>query len=148
MRRAAAAIIVAALVWTACSVAGPVRSELIEPGQDFSLRPGELVQLRGDSLHVGFAGVAADSRCPRGEQCVWAGDATVRIWLQRGAGPRQARELRAAAGAGQTARALDHEVRLVRLEPHPVAGKALARQDYVATLRLTRAAATADTPDR
>jgi hypothetical protein len=133
-----AATIVAALAWTACSMAGPGQPLPIEPGQDFSLRAGESAQARDTGLRVGFKGVTADSRCPKGERCVWAGDAIARVWLQLGSSPRETRELHTAAGAAQAAYALDHELRLLRLEPYPVTGKAIAKGDYVATLRLAR----------
>ena len=140
IRRAAAAI-TASLAWTACSVAGPSTATLIEPGQDFSLRVGESAQTRDGALRIGFEGVTADSRCPKGEQCVRAGDATVRIWIQQGAGQKETRELRTAPDAAQSARVMDQSIRLVRLDPIAVTGKAIAKSDYVATLRLTRAAA-------
>jgi hypothetical protein len=135
-----------ALAWTACSIAGPAAPLPIEPGKSFSLRPGESAQTSDAALQVGFEGVTADSRCPKGVQCVWAGDATVRIWLQRGAGPREARELHVAPSATQAVRVMEHELRLVRLDPYPLASKAPAPGDYVATLMLSRAAAAA--PER
>ena len=139
--RLAAATIVASLAWTACSMAGPARPVHIEPGKNFSLRTGESAQAHDDALRVGFEGVTADSRCPKGEQCVWAGDATARVWLQHGSGPRETRELHAAPGAAQAVRVLDHELRLVRLDPYPVTGKPIAKADYVATLTLSRSSA-------
>lgn len=142
----AAALTATALAWTACSIAGPSAPLSIEPGKSFSLRPGESAQTADAALQVGFEGVTADSRCPKGTQCVWAGDATVRIWVQRGSGPREARELHAAPSATQALRVMDHELRLVRLEPYPLAGKAPTPADYVATLTLARAAASA--PER
>ncbi len=138
MKIAAAATIAASLAWTACSTAGPARSIHVESGESFSLVTGESVQTRNATLRVGFEGVTADSRCPKGEQCVWAGDATVRIWLQRGSGPRQMLELHTMAGAAQAASAADHVVRLIRLDPYPIAGRAVAQRDYVATLMLGR----------
>ena len=142
----AAATIVASLAWTACSMAGPARPVPIEPGKDFSLKAGESAQTPDGSLQVGFDGVTADSRCPKGTQCVWAGDATARVWLQQGPGPKQMHELRAAAGAAQAVRVLGHELRLLRLDPYPVSGRPIAQGDYVATLSLSRSP-TAD-PER
>jgi hypothetical protein len=140
IRRAAAAI-AASLAWSACSVAGPSTATPIEPGQDFSLRAGESGQTRDGGLRIGFDGVIADSRCPKGEQCVRAGDATVRVWIQAGAGQKEARELRTAPDAAQSARVMDQFIRLVRLDPIAVTGKAIAKTEYVATLRLSRTAA-------
>ncbi len=135
-------MIVASLAWTACSVAGSAGPTMsFEVGKAFRLKPGQSAQAAGQALRVGFDGVVADSRCPKGEQCVWAGDATVKVWLQQGSGPKQTRELHVAPGAAQTATALGHELRVVSLDPYPVTGKTIANADYVATLMLNRGAA-------
>lgn len=137
--RLALATIAASLMWTACSTAGPALPANIEPGKSFSLKPGEVAQAQDLALRVGFEGVPVDSRCPRGEQCVWAGDAIARVWLQQGAGPRQVRELHTAQGSMQTVRILDHELRLLRLDPYPITGKVVQPGDYVAALMLSLA---------
>lgn len=135
--RLAFAAIVASLLWaSACSSAGTDRPLQIESRASFSLRAGESAQVRDGILRVGFEGVSADSRCPKGEQCIRAGDATVRVWLQRGSGPREPLELHAAPGPAQALRVLDQELRLLRLDPYPVTGRPVSKQDYVVTLAL------------
>ena len=135
--RFAAATILLALCWAAGCVAGPDRPAPIEAGQAFSLRVGETAQTGDGAFRVEFETVSADSRCPKGVQCVWAGDATVRIWLQRRGGAREGRELHAATGAANGGNAASPELRLVRLDPTPVTGKVIAQRDYVVTLVLT-----------
>src|SRR5262245_2914355 len=44
-----------------------------ELGRPFEMKPDEVVAIQG--LRITFEGVADDSRCPTGAQCVWAGDA-------------------------------------------------------------------------
>lgn len=136
--RLASATLVAALLGTGCSVAVTAPPANIELDKNFSLNVGEVGQLVGDALQVGLEGVTADSRCPKGEQCVWAGDATVRVWLRRGSGPKEVRELHAAPGPAQSARVFDHSLTLVRLDPTAIAGRAIASTAYVATLHLSR----------
>lgn len=135
--KVAAVAIVASLAWSGCSVADSSSPRYIEWGKNFSLRAGESAQVRGEALRVGFEGITADSRCPKGEQCFWAGDATARVWTQQGAGRRDLHELHTAPGAAQAAYVLGHEVRLVRLDPYPVTGKSIANGDYIATLTLS-----------
>lgn len=146
--RWAAASIVASLAWTACSLAGIDRPVNIEPGKDFNLKPGQSALAPGANWRVGFEGVTADSRCPKGERCVWAGDATVRVSLQQASGPKQMAELHTAQGAVQSVRMLGVEVRLLRLEPYPVSGKTLTSQDYVATLTVPLAPSPAAAAER
>ncbi|MBC7938212.1 MAG: hypothetical protein H7Z19_00370 [Chitinophagaceae bacterium] len=137
-----AAIGIALLTWCACSLAGPAWQAGNESGKTFSLRAGESVDAGDGDLRVGFEGVYADSRCPKREQCVRAGEATATVWFQRGSGPRQSRELRTAPGAAPAASAFDHVLRLMRLDPYPITGRQLAPGDYVATLTLSRGSAT------
>lgn len=138
--RLVAAMIVASssLLWTACSLADPARAATIEPGKTFSLRVGESVRSDDGALLIGFVGVTADSRCPKGEQCIWAGSVTVRVWLQQAGGPRLTRDLHTASNAPHVENASGIDLRLMRLDPHPITGKAIAQGDYVATLALDR----------
>lgn len=94
-------------------------------------------------MRIGFDGVSADSRCPKGVRCVWAGDATVRVWVQRGAEPKLQRELHTTPGATQAVRLLGHELRLLQLDPYPLAGQPTAAAAYRATLTLKPAPADA-----
>lgn len=144
--RLGAVAIVASLAFAACSTAGPTATAVLVIGEALTLRVGETAQARDGGLRLGFNGVTADSRCPKGEQCVWAGDATARVWLQQGAGAKEAGELHTSAGAAQSARLLGYEVRLLRLDPYPITGKPIAQADYIATLLLSRSST--DAPDR
>jgi len=146
--RLAIATTLSVLLGAVCSVPGLAQPVPIELGRNFSLRPGESAPMRGEELRVGFEGVKNDSRCPKGEQCVWAGDATVWVWLQRGSGPRGMHELHAAEGPGQTLQVFGHDLRLVGLAPGPVTGKAIAKGDYVLTLRLSQSSASESDPSR
>lgn len=50
---------------------------------DAELRPGERVELPGHA-HLRYVGTFNDSRCPPDVQCIHAGDAEVRLQLERG----------------------------------------------------------------
>jgi len=134
-----ATTLVLLLAWTACSTAQPDPAPLVALGQPFTLAVGAAAQLGNSDLRVGFTGVSSDSRCPKGVQCVWAGDAVAQVWLQRGAGTRQALALHTAAGAGQSAQAGAHVLGLLQLQPAPVEGRAMMPANYHITLVLTAA---------
>lgn len=59
------------------------------PGQAVTLHPGGRVALP-DGASLRYIGVAADSRCPPGAQCIRAGDADVRFEFSAAAGQAQA----------------------------------------------------------
>lgn len=146
--KSAVSMIVTAMLCTACSAAGLAEPVRAVPGQDFSLKVGETARTADGAWVIGFDGVAADSRCPKGEQCFWAGDATVRVWTQQPGGPKQMRELHTAPNALRAATTSGGALRLVRLDPTPISGKAIAPRDYVATLALDGADASGAAPER
>ena len=103
-------------------------------GQTFELRPGQTARV-GAELLVGFRGVASDSRCAVDVQCVWAGDAEVRIqvtanradWtslaLHTGVEPR--------SGTFRNWR-----ITVVDLKPAPRSTSRIDPSNYVVTLRV------------
>lgn len=131
----------ASLVWTASCSAGPDATAAIELDKAFSLKVGESRATLNDDVRIAFEAVTSDSRCPKGDRCVVAGRATVRVLLQRGMGLEERRDLHTQP-ASQRAVSLDGlELRLVSLDPYPISGRAISRSDYVATLVLSNAVA-------
>lgn len=57
-------------------------------GEAFSVRVGESVSVAGAGVSVTFTALVSDSRCPRGVQCIQAGNAVISVAVARpGAGP-------------------------------------------------------------
>ena len=106
-------------------------------GERFALRTGEAAAVESEKLEVRFDEVVSDSRCPKGVQCIAAGDATIRITVQK-ASARSSHELHTEGRAGQEASVDGLTIRLLGLDPYPVDGKATDPRAYLATLRVTR----------
>lgn len=105
--------------------------------QPVRLAVGESVTLSDSPWVLGFEGVESDSRCPRDVQCVWQGDAVVKLWLQEGSGERQDFELHTT----QEPKEIQHgdlRVRLEQLEPYPESTSTIAADAYLATVRVSR----------
>ena len=51
---------------------------------EFELAPAQTASVAGTDLAVRLDSVVADSRCPMGVTCVWAGDANIHLSLVRG----------------------------------------------------------------
>ena len=70
------AVAASVLLGTGCDPASPdpARSQ---PDADLQLELGETAS--SDGLTITFDAVAGDSRCPEGAECVWAGEAHVRL---------------------------------------------------------------------
>jgi hypothetical protein len=106
-----------------------------EIGQTFDLRVGQTARVGSGQLLVGFRGVAADSRCPVNVQCVWAGDAELRIQVTVG---RMAwTDLTVHTGVEpRSARFREHTITAVGLKPETRAGSAIPKESYVVTLKV------------
>ena len=105
--------------------------------ESFALHAGESAKVDSEKLEVCFDAVVSDSRCPKGAQCIVEGDATVRITVKK-ASAKTSYELHTSERAAQEASHDGLSIRLVRLDPQPVEGKAIDRRDYAATLLVTR----------
>ncbi|MDI9239301.1 hypothetical protein QLQ15_10295 [Lysobacter sp. LF1] len=87
--KATIALLLSALVLNGCATT-PARLPM-----DAELHPGQSVALPGDA-RLRYVGTFEDSRCPPDVQCIHAGDAQVRLQLQR-AGASKDLTLRASA---------------------------------------------------
>ena len=105
--------------------------------ESFALRAGESAKVASEKLEIRFEAVVSDSRCPKGAQCIVEGDATVRITVKR-ASAKTSYELHTSERAAQEASHDGLTIRLLRLDPYPVEGKAIDSRDYEATLQVTR----------
>jgi hypothetical protein len=130
------AAIAATVLGAACAASnnGPT-----QPGAatKVTLQPGSQ-QTPFTGLYVSLISVSNESRCPTGVQCVWQGDAEVKlgvssdtfdisapITLHTGVEPRQAE-------------ARGYVIRLDSLKPYPNAQTPIAQGDYRAFVTVTR----------
>ncbi len=148
MREQSVSRVSIALAFLLGSAAARAEPRTVALGESFRLKVGESVTIEAEVLEIGFEDVSADSRCPKGEQCIREGKATVRVWMRKAAAPKQTSDLDISSQDEGASTHLGYEVKLLRLDPHPIAGKAIQRQDYLATLEVTRGAATSPPPDR
>ena len=130
------------LVLAACAAAPSSTLRTVAVDEAFQLGLEEAVAVAGRPLRLGLADVMSDSRCPKGEQCVMAGEVRVQVWLQQGSSPRQTLELvqrPGRPGAPAPWPEAGVEIRLIDVQPGPVSGRTPARGDYRATLQLQEA---------
>src|SRR5262245_33495409 len=113
------------------------KAEVIRLGQEFELKIKEEALVEGESLTVGFESVLADSRCPEGVDCVWSGNAKIKVRSNKQKQAPAALELNTNVGAGSSSY-LNYEIRLVALKPRPKADKAVPSNEYRATLIVTK----------
>jgi hypothetical protein len=129
---------VAFVVWLvvlgACFAGGetasPPSEQTAELGERFALPHAQTVAVA--DLHVSFATVTTDSRCPRKVVCVWAGDAAIVLEVKHGAETRSV-ELHTTPPQ-TTGEAFGHRIELVSLDPYPDEPSERKPNAYVAHL--------------
>lgn len=139
------AVVALAVLGAACgfaSSAGAALSAVAD--ENFRLQVGQSAAVEGRALEVLFEAVVTDSRCPKGEACVWEGDAIVRLSVQGVDGVEARLELHTASKGPASAGHGGWSVHLVALEPHPVTGRVIPQAAYVVTLRVVRGTTAGD----
>ena len=106
----------------------------VKMGEPFQLAVGQSAQLASGQFSLTFATVAEDSRCPRGVDCVWAGQVVVVLDVTQNGQASSPIKL-TLGGAGRTANAASAQasgqtVQLMAVDPYPQAGKNIAPADY------------------
>jgi hypothetical protein len=103
-------------------------------GQEVALMPGQTTTVQGERLSIAFLRVAEDSRCPRGVQCVRAGEAKVELMLTLQ--DRVENGILSTAAEPRSVALGPYVVHLVRLDPLPTTAGPPSR--YTATLRVEK----------
>jgi hypothetical protein len=128
-----AVIFLLALPLVCCAQATAPPAVEVSPGQEFTVKLGQTVKVKGEGISVKFASVLEDSRCPRGEQCIRQGSAKIRLEVTGGEGQPVTLELDTEPGRQEAAH-LGYAVTLVALNPYPTVNRQAAPEDYQATL--------------
>jgi hypothetical protein len=109
------------------------KAEVIRLGQEFELKINQETAIEGEGLAVAFDSVLQDGRCPEGVDCVWAGNAKIKIRLSKQNQAPGAVELNTGVNP-KTSSFLDYEIKLVTLNPRPKADNPVDPKEYKATL--------------
>lgn len=88
-------------------------------------------------LKIQFVALVEDSRCPVGAQCVWAGNAKIRVKITDARGRSETVEMNTNMGA-RGASFGGYAVNLVDVAPRPAENVRLNRNAYTATFEINR----------
>lgn len=88
-------------------------------------------------LTVRFVELVEDSRCPKGTQCVWAGNAKIKVEVKRNGSAAEIIELNTGAN-DKSARYDGLLIELIELTPEPANNIRINRNGYVATIAVSR----------
>jgi hypothetical protein len=122
-------------------VAPPVRADsVVASGDTVRLALGRTATIV-DGARLTFVRVEADSRCPSNVQCVWAGDAVLRVRIERAGVAVDAVIHSNPQGGNDVVRVSGVVVQLVSVQPLPIAGRRTPDSEYVARFVVSRTAA-------
>jgi hypothetical protein len=109
------------------------KAEVIRLGQEFEIKIGQEAMIEGEGLAVVFESVPEDSRCPEGVDCIWSGNAKVKLRSSKQKQTPATIELNTNVEP-KSSSYLNYEVSLVALKPRTNADKAIQPDEYKATL--------------
>lgn len=89
------------------------------------------------NLTVKFIELVEDSRCPKDVDCVWAGNAKIKVEVKRSGAAKEIIELNTGINA-KTARYDGLLIELIGLTPVPASNVRINKNGYVATLAVSR----------
>ena len=115
----------------------PGKAEVIRLGQEFELKINQEAAIEGEGLAVVFESVVEDSRCPEGVDCIWSGNAKIRIRSSKQKHASAPIELNTDVGP-KSSSYLDYEIKLVALKPRPKADRPVQPNEYKAALIITK----------
>lgn len=113
----------------------------VQQSSAVALNPGMRAEMEG--LGIKFKKVLSDSRCPKGVNCIWAGEAKILIEIYNG-NNLLGEELLIVTNSSSSLPGLqkyESKVGILNLEahlqPYPTIGKKIAVEDYCLNLQLT-----------
>ena len=99
------------------------------------VRVGKQKKFSRSKINVKFVSLMEDSRCPEGVNCVWAGNAKIKVIISQGSGAGETFEINTNLGA-KGATFDSYAVNLVSLTPTPKADSKIKNEDYTATFSI------------
>jgi hypothetical protein len=96
----------------------------------FTLSPGQSARISSESMDIKFIGVTADSRCPKGVECIWAGEVTCDIEITKD-GVKDIVQLKTVAPTDSSwGNTFQKYWLLFDVTPYPEAGKTIDKSEY------------------
>ena len=106
-------------------------------GQEFTLPVVQTVIISGENLTLKFVEVEGDSRCAKGVECIWAGEAKCRMYITYN-GATSDIVFTQVGGSVTDQDFLNQYKASFKLEPYPEAGKQIDKSDYKLVMTVTK----------
>jgi hypothetical protein len=113
------------------------KAEVIGLGKEFELKIDQKAVVEGEGLTIVFESVLDDSRCPKGVDCIWSGNAKISIISSKTKQSPTKIELNTDDGP-KSSSYMDYEIKLVALKPNRKPDVPLQRDEYRALLIISK----------
>ncbi len=126
---------------TGCSsnnVTGNSNNVTASLGQEFTLPIGQTVALNGEQLSFKFDKVIGDSRCPRGAQCIQAGDIKCQIQVNYSGSSSQLILTEIGNTSGYSHSSFNNYKIDFQVQPYPEVNKQPAASEYKLLMMVTK----------
>ena len=132
----ASAVVVVSVYWNGHSPQSPVSARIDVP---FQLRVNQTAFIDSLNLRIGFVAVREDSRCPSDVVCIWEGQATIDVNVQRA--NLDTSNINLTSRGGQSNLSMrdfsEFSMKLLEIAPYPKSTERIGTSDYLATLVVT-----------
>lgn len=118
-------------------ILGGFVSSKAQNNQQLNLRVKQQKTVTKDKLKIKFVSVLEDSRCPRGTNCIWAGNARVQIKISDAKGVSKNFELNMNANP-QSISFAGYEIKMTNLDPKPASNIRINGNAYTATFLILK----------
>jgi hypothetical protein len=108
--------------------------------ETFELMPGQTMACEGSDLQLTFVEVKDDSRCPKGVDCIRAGEAHVIVKVTGASTEEVTLEIGAGQQTNPSQFTNSYQIQATALEPYPEDGKKTEPADYRLSLRVSEKA--------
>lgn len=129
-------IFVSALLIVSTICASDSKDVEAQLNQEFDLPFGHKAVVQSEELELVFSSVVEDSRCPKGEQCISAGNGEIELSVTEPGKSDVLIRLNTNEDPQEVSTG-NSNIKLLDLKPYPGKGKTGSPQDYVATLLVT-----------
>jgi hypothetical protein len=105
----------------------------------FQLKVNQAAFIDSLNLRIGFVAVREDSRCPSDVVCIWEGQATINVDVQKANSAPSSFNLTYQGGRSNLSVRDFHDfsMRLLEIAPYPKSTERIGTGDYLATLVVT-----------
>ncbi len=106
--------------------------------QPLKVQIGQEKKAPGSGLRIKFVELVEDSRCPENTNCIWAGNAKIKVRVAKN-GRSKVLELDTMPMSKEPVRFGSYILKLVKLTPAPREGARLNRNAYEASIAIAKA---------